>query len=365
MAFKKILLSEAQEGMELANDVYDEKGRLLVPFGTILDREIINKMDLYKVVVIKVVEKTEIDELFMEIVPPNKNSFPGYMESIKNSPGYHEFDQKFNESVGELKDKFNDIVLKSKEIDINELLVGVKQVIASNKTNYNMLDMLSCIRGYDDLTFVHCMNVSLICNIMAGWLKYSPEDTEVLMAAGVLHDIGKIKIPREIITKPGKLSEQEYKIVKTHPVFGYEILREQPIDIRIKNAALMHHERYCGGGYPRDIKGNQIDEISRVVAIADVYDAMTANRVYREGLSPFEVIEFLEENISAFDPKILLMFLNRIAHTYVSSTVLLSNGDEGKIAMINNNAVGKPVVMCGDKVVDLSRNHSIKIVKMI
>ena len=365
MAFKKILLSEAEEGMELANDVYDEKGRLIVPFGTTLDREIISKMEFYDIVVVKVVEKTEIDELFMEAVPKGKKEVPGYIENIKNSPEFVEFDKKFNESVGELKVEFNDIVLKNKEIDINEMLRGVKQVIASNKTNYNMLDMLSCMRGYDDLTFVHCMNVSLICNIMAGWLGYSVEDTEMLMAAGLLHDIGKVKIPREIITKPGKLAEQEYKIIKMHPVFGYEILRGQPIDIRIKNAALMHHERYGGGGYPRNLSGNQIDEISRIVAIADVYDAMTANRVYREGMSPFAVIEFFEENMSAFDPKILLMFLQRIAQTYVSSTVLLSNGAEGKIAMINNNAVGKPVVMCGDKAVDLSRDHSVKIVKMI
>jgi putative nucleotidyltransferase with HDIG domain len=245
------------------------------------------------------------------------------------------------------------------------LLKGVKEIVGDNKAKYNLLDMINCIRGYDDLTYVHSMNVSLICNIIGVWFNYSESDCEILMAAGLLHDIGKVKIPREIITKPGKLTDREYNIVKMHPVLGYDILKNQHIDIRIKNASLMHHERYDGGGYPRKLSGNSIDEVSRIVAIADVYDAMTANRVYREGLSPFHVIGFFEENMSSFDPRMLMTFLQKTASAYVSKTVLLSNGEEGKIAMINNNAVGRPVVMVGDKAIDLSRDKSINIVKVI
>lgn len=365
MAFKKILLSEAKAGMELANDIYDDKGRLLIPFGTVLDKELISRMEAYDVIVIKIVEKSEIDDLFMDSVDKKETKESGYIENIKMEPKFQEFDNNFNDSVNDLKLEFNDIVVKHKEIDVEGMLKSVKQVISSNKTKYSLFDMLSCMRGYDDLTFVHCMNVSLICSVMADWLGYSEKDKDTLMAAGLLHDIGKIKIPKDIITKPGKLTEKEYKIIKLHPVYGYEILINQPIDPRIKNATLMHHERYDGGGYPRGIAGENIDEMSKIVAIADVYDAMTANRVYREGLSPFDVIDFFEQHISLFDPKILLMFLQKTAQTYVSTTVLLSNGLEGKIAMINNNAIGHPVVICGDKVVDLSRDKSLKIVKLV
>lgn len=364
MASKKILLSEAKEGMELTKDIYDISGRLLVPFGTILDREIINKLENYDVVVVKVIEKSEIDELYLGSTKDYPNEETTYFGKIKSSPEYVEFEKQFNTSVNDLKIEFNDIVMKNKAIEIDEMLQGVKQIIASNKTKYGLLDILTCMRGYDDLTFAHSMNVSLICSIIADWMGYSDSDKELLMAAGLLHDIGKIKIPREIITKPGRLTEKEYNIVKMHPVLGYEILMNQKIELRIKNAALCHHERFDGSGYPRKLPGNSIEEISGIVAIADVYDAMTANRVYREGLSPFTVTEFFEENIIHFDPKILLMFLNKTAQSYVSSTALLSNGEEGKIAMINNHSIGRPVVMCGNKVIDLSKDKSINIVKV-
>lgn len=367
MALKQILLSEAQEGMELANDVYDNSGRLVVPFGTILDKEIIGKMESYKVAIIKVVEESGIDELFRKRNQVEKSTAtePAYFEKIKNSREFIEFDKRFNESVDGLRVEINDIVFKNKVIHLDEILRSVKKIIATNKTKYNLLDMLNCMRGYDDLTFVHSMNVAMICNIMADWLHYSESDCDILMAAGLLHDIGKVRVPKEIITKPGKLTDKEYSIVKMHPVLGYEVLWNQPIDIRIKNAALMHHERFDGGGYPRNLKGNEIDEIARVVAIADVYDAMTSNRVYREGMSPFYVIEFFEGHMSSFDPRILMIFLQRIAQAYVSNTVLLSNGEEGKIAMINNNAAGRPVVIVGNKAIDLSKDKSIKIVKLI
>lgn len=365
MAFKRILLSEAKEGMELANDVYDHGGRLIVPFGTVLDKEIIDKMETYQVVVIKVVEQSEIDDLFRESVQSENAPTSAYFEKIRSSKEFHEFNKKFNDALDDLQVEFNNIVVNNKDIQLDKMLQMVKQVITTGMTEYNLLEMLNCMRGYDDLTFVHSMNVSLICNIIAHWLHYSQSDCDLLMSAGLLHDIGKVKIPKAIITKPGKLTDKEYKIVKMHPVLGYEILREKSVDIRIKNAALMHHERFCGGGYPRNIKGNEIDEVARIVAVADVYDAMTANRVYREGMSPFDVIEFFEENISMFDPGILMTFLKKTAQAYVSNTVLLSNGEEGKIAMINNNAVGKPVVLVGNKVIDLSKDKSIKIVKLM
>lgn len=363
MAFKRILLSEAEDGMELAGDVYDSKGRLIVPFGSIIDRETINRMDNYNVVVIKVVEKSELDELFMKSSQLEEPS--GYFEKIKKSQEFMEFDKQFNESVNELKVELNDIVLKNKEIDIRKMILDVKKVIAANKTNHNLMDMLNCMRGYDDLIFAHSMSVSLICNVIAGWFGYSDDDADILTVAGLLHDIGKIKIPRGIITKPAKLTDKEYRIIQMHPVFGYDILKDQPIDARIKNVALMHHERYDGKGYPRKLMGLQIDEMARIVAIADVYDAMTSNRVYREGMSPFDVIEYFEKCIDIFEPKFLLLFLQKTAQSYVSNTVLLSDGEEGKIAMINNNALGKPVVISGNKSIDLSRDKSIKIVKLI
>lgn len=367
MAVERILLSEAEPGMELANDIYDDTGRLIVPYGTILNKMIIERMDEYKIVVIKIIKKEESGNYFEENGYKYSEIYqqPGYFEKIKETEDFKKFAKTFDTSVEGFKTLLNDVVVKNTEVNLERMLKDVNKIIESNKTGNNMLDVLNCMRGYDDLTYVHSMNVALICNMIAGWLNYSESDTDLLTAAGLLHDIGKVKIPKEIICKPGKLTDSEYEIIKNHTVFGYEILKDCQIDRRIKNAALMHHERYDGRGYPNGLSGNQIDEIARIVAVADVYDAMTADRVYREGICPFDVIGYFQNEIAVYDPKYLLLFLEKTAETYVSNKVLLTDGKEAKILMINKAALGRPVVMTGEEIIDLSKKKELKIAKLL
>ncbi|MDE6232004.1 MAG: HD-GYP domain-containing protein, partial [Lachnospiraceae bacterium] len=265
---------------------------------------------------------------------------------MTSSEEFEQFGEEFGKSTNRLRNEFNQIVSKkATNLDQDKMLDVVNRIIDSNKNNYHMLDMLNCMRGYDDLTYIHCINVALICNMMAEWLGYSKEKTDELTMAGLLHDIGKVKIPKDIITKPGKLNDDEYEVVKYHPKLSYEILRETNLSEGVKKAVLMHHERYDGSGYPFKLKGNDISETARIVAIADVYDAMTANRVYRKGICPFEVIEYFQNQISVYDPQFLLEFLEHTAQTYVGNKVQLSNGEVGKVAMINKQDIGRPVVL--------------------
>lgn len=357
METKKIFIGSAKPGMKLAADVYDSDSRLIVPKDIIIDESVINRFKLYSVFSLIIYLEEEKQELKPEEV--------GYFESIKQKKDFAHFEEKFSESVDDLKTNLNDIVKKYTPISPEKMLKGVAEVIASNKTGHNMFDMLNCMRGYDDLTYVHSMNVALICNVMAGWLGKSQEETDLITMAGLLHDIGKLKMPVDIITKPGKLTDEEYEIIKSHPTLGHDILLESNVDERIKNAAWMHHERYDGGGYPNGLVGEQIDDIARIVAIADVYDAMTANRVYRNGLCPFKVIAHFERDMSIYDPRYILLFLEKTAETYVSNKVLLSNGKEGKIIMINKMSLSQPVVMVGDKIYDLAKQKDITIEQLL
>lgn len=357
METKKIFIGSAKPGMKLAADVYDSDSRLIVPKDIIIDESVINRFKLYSVFSLIIYLEEEKQELKPEEV--------GYFESIKQKKDFAHFEEKFSESVDDLKTNLNDIVKKYTPISPEKMLKGVAEVIASNKTGHNMFDMLNCMRGYDDLTYVHSMNVALICNVMAGWLGKSQEETDLITMAGLLHDIGKLKMPVDIITKPGKLTDEEYEIIKSHPTLGHDILLESNVDERIKNAVWMHHERYDGGGYPNGLVGEQIDDIARIVAIADVYDAMTANRVYRNGLCPFKVIAHFERDMSIYDPRYILLFLEKTAETYVSNKVLLSNGKEGKIIMINKMSLSQPVVMVGDKIYDLAKQKDITIEQLL
>lgn len=357
MTIKRLLTSEAEPGMVLANDVYDSAGTLIVPKETRLDKSIIEKLEKYSIFIIKILEGYDDENVTREIV--------GYYEKISATKEFEQFESSFNQETLKLRNVFNGVIAEGKDVDKAIMLQGIDNILKANSNNNNMMDMLNCMRGYDDLTYVHCISVAIVCNVMADWLGMSKEDKDELTFAGLVHDIGKVKIPKQIIMKPGKLTEAEYKIVQHHPRIGYEILKKCDVSDEVRLAALMHHERYDGTGYPLGYKGEKISKFARIVAIADVYDAMTANRVYREGMCPFEVIEHFQRDMKIYDPGFLFKFLEHTAQTYVSNKVQLSDGSVGKVAMINKTELGRPIVLVGDKVVDLSKNSKLRVVKMM
>jgi HD-GYP domain-containing protein (c-di-GMP phosphodiesterase class II) len=142
-------------------------------------------------------------------------------------------------------------------------------------------------------------------NKLSGWL--SADD---MWTAGVLHDIGKLRVPEEILHKPGKLTEEEFAIIKMHPVYGEQILYRFPQLRKLCPAVRGHHERWDGKGYPDNLEGDEIPIAARIIALADVFDALFADRPYRRGL-PFEkVIKIIEEGSGThFDPLMVPAFL--------------------------------------------------------
>ena len=223
--------------------------------------------------------------------------------------------------------------------------------------------MLSTLKNYDDSTFNHSLNVSLICNIFGHWLNLSEKDIELVTACGLFHDIGKLLIPQEIIKKPGKLTDEEFAIIKTHPKRGYDLLKTKNVDPHIQMAALMHHEKCDGSGYPMRITGDKIDWCAKIVTIADIYEAMTAKRVYRGPLSPFKVINMFEDDgLKKYEPTYILTFLENVVNSYVNCRVKLSNGAEGDVIFINKVNLSKPLVKTSDNnFIDLSKSNDISI----
>ena len=199
---------------------------------------------------------------------------------------------------------------------------------------------------------------SLIARQIAIWMKLSPEDVDVVTLAGIYHDIGKLRVPPEVLTKKEKLSDEEFQMVRNHPQYSYNILKKQNIDNRIKKAALQHHERSDGNGYPMGLVEDEIEDFSCLIALADVYEAMTAKRSYRAPLSPFQVIgEFEKTGLGVYKTEFLLTFLKQIAKTYQNNRVLLNNGNSANIILLNDKKLSKPVVQLNDgSCIDLSRS---------
>jgi HD-GYP domain-containing protein (c-di-GMP phosphodiesterase class II) len=192
--------------------------------------------------------------------------------------------------------------------------------------------------------------------LTAKWLNYSEESIRDILQAGLLHDIGKCHVPSEILNKPAKLSTEEFAEMKKHPYYGYKIL-EKSADIKetTKIAALSHHEKENGRGYPFGIKSERIHPFGKICAVADIYDAMTSNRVYHQKVSPFEVFSLLEnEEFGSLDQSIIITFIKNLAGYYIGDHVRLSNGDSGVVAYINPQAVPRPIIQTADQTIDLN-----------
>lgn len=287
-------------------------------------------------------------------------------QRIRESEEYKRYIKKYASGLRDFKMEINDIVDKNKKINPSILLEISKSIYDEGGSSYHIFDMLHNLNAYDDSTYAHSLNVSLICSVFADWLHYSEADKNALILAGVLHDIGKLKIPDSIIKKPTRLTDKEFEIVKSHPALGYKIVKDQISDPRIKAAVLMHHEKSDGSGYPAHLPGSKLPDFSKIVTIADVYDAMTSNRVYRGALCPFEVIRMFEkEGFEKYDPKFILTFLSNVGQTYLNNSVELSDGRIGKIVLINQNYLSKPTVIVDDAYIDLSRTPGLNIVNIL
>lgn len=343
--------------MVTESDVFNYNDQLIVPKGTVLTDTLISRLEYYSIPRVNIASDSVVDSSAI---------MPSYSEKIVQSREFKDFRENFASNIETLESTIQDVLDKEKPLDELALLAQTNQLIPKQTTTIGLLDMIHNMRSYDDSTYAHCVNVSLICNIMATWLNFSEEDKSVVTLCGLTHDIGKINIPNEIIKKPSKLTEEEFDIIKSHAQRGYDCLKNQDIDKRIKNAALMHHERCDGSGYPNGLTGNQIDDFAKIVAIADVYDAMTAARVYRGAQCPFKVISiFEEEGLKKYDPHFILTFLERIVSSYMNNIVRLSDNRIGEVVMINPSWLSRPVVRIGHEYVDLSTTLDLSVAEIV
>lgn len=377
MAAKRILTSRATQNMIVADDVYTSDDKLVIPEGTVLTEDIIDSLKEYGVFAIRIKvdddgnnaaaenEKVTLagDEALNEQRQEIKNSaeqeHESFLKQVKESKEFEVFHSAFVDSVDNLKNVFSKVVMHNEQIDGESILSDVENVVSKGRNSIHILDMLQCMRGYDDVTYVHSVNVALLSN-MIGRIVYpdiSDEELKVLTLAGLLHDIGKMMVPDNIIQKKGRLTLPEYNLVKTHVLFGNNILKGiDNLDPRIAEVAMRHHERCDGTGYPGGYKIEQIEPFARIVAIADTYDAMTSDRAYRAAICPFDVIEMFErEGIVKYDVEFLLPFLEKAVQAYMNTNVRLSTNQIGKVIMINKNEFSKPVVQVGDEFYDLSK----------
>ena len=353
---KRVITKKLVPGMILSDNVYTyDSNQLVLPKGTILDNQAITKLSFYSVLNV-LVEDGHND------VVSTESSNDSYASRLRQTKEFLEFKHDFEDCASKFKTGIEVLIKERESFDLDSVMSPIYDLMKKGNTSSNLFDMLHNLRTYDDATYVHCVSVAMICNIMGQWLRMSDDDINTLTQAGLLHDIGKLLIPNEIITKPSNLTSDEYTIIQTHPAQGYVILASLDVSDHVKNAALMHHERCDGTGYPQHLTGPQIDYFAKCVSIADVYDAMTSARVYRGPLCPFIAIEmFVEEGLQKYDTNAIMTFLQNIVNTYLLNKVRLNNGQEGEIIFINRDYLSKPTLKIGTEYLDLSMHPELYI----
>ncbi len=273
----------------------------------------------------------------------------------RKSRDYRLFNERVIKSAQLLEKSLSEyIVREDEDLNTNKLLKETREIIALSDDPVHTFRMLRRVRRYDDLTYIHSLNVAILCHEFANWMHMPEEEQDILTLAGLLHDVGKMGIPGKIIKKAGLLTDEEYELIKQHPQKGYDFLKKHPLDERIMNAALMHHERCDGSGYPQGLKADEIDDFAKIVAIADYYDALTSARVYRESHCPFEVFRMLQQERDKFDSTYLAVFMEGVASFYIGCEVVLSNQKRARMVDTNPTDQSNPIVKMDGLIVNLA-----------
>ncbi|NLP35446.1 MAG: HD-GYP domain-containing protein [Clostridiales bacterium] len=240
--------------------------------------------------------------------------------------------------------KLEDII-KNKS-NLAEMQPIISNIVDSIIEKKDVIIQMQKLNGHHTYTYTHCINVGIYSICIGAKMGMDREQLIKLGTAGILHDIGKNNIPVEILDKPGKLTKDEFEIIKSHPVFGYNMIKDKiEFSSVTKIGVLQHHERCDGSGYPRGLKKDEISLYGKIIAIADTYDALTSDRSYRAAYSPFEAYEYLMgDRDSQYDISIINVFARCIAVYPVGSCVKLSDGTEAIVIKNIEDCALRPVV---------------------
>lgn len=391
---KTVAVLDIQEGMMTAEPVYDKGGYIeLLKAGTVLTLRHVRLLENLGIHQISVLEEKDpeyqiyiaededglqenrggydMQKLAEDLKEIETENYFETLESVANrnmeihiltGEANEPIDLKYEEELGEVKNIFN-AIKESDVIEVREIKDRLKTMLPAMINNNDVLMRLSQLSETDDYLFDHSFRVSIMAANLAKWLRYEPQDIENIALSALLYEVGNLRLPQQIFKKHGPLTTAEKLLVEKAPQLAYHILLKTPgLSRDIKIVALQHHERLDGTGYPLRVRSAQIHDFSKIIMVCDIYDAMTHDRPYRKKLSPFQAAEFiLWESGRSLDMKVCYFFLKNLAEFYTGKNCLLSNGETAKIVYVDVNYPTRPLLQLGNRFIDLSKDHSLKI----
>lgn len=330
-----ITLDNCQAGTRLGQSIYDENGRVLLARGTSLTENLIRRLIEFNIFTVYIEDEAsegiEITESIPEVLRVEAMSvitegLGAIAELGLNAPNIQRM-TKSGRAIRSMQKVFKDI----------------RQCLSDN---HAALNLLATTKIQENHVYNHSLNVSIYACQLAIENGLPLKNIEEIGMGAMLHDLGKLYISKEILNKPGKLTEIEYEEIKLHCQLGFDVLRKiHEIPLPVAHCALQHHERIDGKGYPRGLKCDEIHKYAQILSVADVFDALTSHRTYHSPMLPHKALEILYSGSGTqFDCKQIQLFKDCIAIYPQGVTVKLNDGRTGIVSTYNFKAVGRPVI---------------------
>jgi HD-GYP domain-containing protein (c-di-GMP phosphodiesterase class II) len=323
-------------GMRLNKNLYSPIGTLIVPSGSILTSKEVELLLQQKILL----RDEDVDDVSIS----------------------HLVDT----AILEVKDIFH-IARSADQIPFGAIREKIIPIVKLMSNHPDFTHILTHLMRHEEYVYQHSVGVALLSKIIGVTCGYKDNQLIDLITSGFLHDIGKSKIPSDILNKPGRLTKEEYECIQKHTTYGYDLIRQSPgFAEQHAIVALQHHEREDGSGYPLGLKGTEISPNSKIVAVADVFHAMISKRVYKDSVPFYQVLrEMSQFAYGALEPGITLRFMKRIMDLLIGNSVLLSNGQEGKIIMVSAHDPVNPLIEVNGTYIDLSLEKSITLEQLL
>ncbi|KIL36769.1 HD family phosphohydrolase [Cohnella kolymensis] len=347
----RVHITDLKAGDRLAEDIYTSVGLTVFSKGATLYEKELSRLYQHQVDYVEIEWRPDraAEETPKLLSSSNPALRPFYYDAVEGA------EKLFQRALEEGKIYDEDVK-------------GTFQPLVDNfRTERDVVSLLLLLNTQDDYTYQHSVQVGLLSYYAARWMGWAEEETVRAGKAGFLHDIGKCRIPKAILDKPDVLTDEEFAEIKNHTKYGYDILQNSFNDPALSWAALQHHERMDGSGYPLGLKRDNIHPLAKLISVADVYSAMISTRVYRGKRDLLMVLkEMYDMSFDKLDPDITHTFIRRMLPNFIGKRVELSNGESGTIILINQTDYFRPLIQIGEKFVDMSiqRNYEISNVVM-
>lgn len=328
---KIISVEGLRPGMKVGRDLFGPNGTILLRKGVVLSEAIIQSIVRLKYASVYISDELDNDQAVHDAEVISEEKRHATIHIIKDFCSQSLTGAKFAQNTG---------------LDVSSVVRAAKDIVEQVMSNPNAVISLVDLKNYDDYTFQHSVSVCLLTVLIGRRMRLAVSNLEDLALGALLHDVGKMALPLPVLNKAGRLTTDEFELIKTHPRAGFDMLAgNRYMSAHSKAVVLQHQEKFNGSGYPKGLAGTEIHLNGRIGAIADVFDACTSDRPYRKRMMPHRALQIIKESSGThFDPDVVDVFLRIVTPYPLGTRLLLSTGQTVAVINVNAACMDRPMV---------------------